>query len=109
MNWSTIATAVPAVVASLFSAIALWRSAQHNRAAIVVNAKETHYQTESANWRDFAASLQERLKSVEKQVTNGHKTNMRDDLSTVIGMIAGLSADMREMRKDLTALEQRVP
>ena len=99
-----MATAFPGMIAAVFSSVALWRSSQHTRQATELTVSETHYSTEVANWRDFAGSLQQRLKTVETQVTNGHTSNLRDDLSKAISMVSSLSTDIRIIRTDITGL-----
>lgn len=104
-------------------------------------ADEKRHETDTTSIVDFNHQLLEergqlldRLGRVENQVTNGHKTNLRDDLTEVKdngarmlqvvedGMrklydehipllhrnIAGLTEDVRGLRTDLTTLERKV-
>lgn len=106
-----------------------------------INAAEKRHETDIGALVDFnqqlleeRSSLLDRLGRVENQVTNGHKTNLRDDLTEVKdngvrmleiveeGMrkiynehlplinrnITGLTEDVRELRRDVTTLEERV-
>jgi hypothetical protein len=121
-------TLAAAGISVLWAAAALWSSSKHNRVAVERQADVEKHKTDRADWAAFTGQLQTRLKDVEKiagethtQVTNGHSTNMRDDLTTVIdqlnalgtdirvlrGDVSGIGGDMRELRTDLSTLEQR--
>lgn len=86
----------------------------------------TKHQTESTTLVDFNQQLlgerQQLLDEIKNQVSNGHSTNLRDDLTAALRMvgdlgddvrlvradISGLSGDVRGLRAGLSALERRV-
>lgn len=118
-NWAP--TIAAAAIGVAWAAAALWSSSRHNRVAVERQADVEQNKADKADWAAFTGQLQARLKDVEKmagethtQVTNGHSTNMRDDLTGMIEQIeylaidvSGIGRDVRLLRTDLSILEQR--
>ncbi len=100
--------------------VALYGS--HRMAKATIDSNK--HQTETVNWRDFNTALQDRLKQVEgpvegmrttvdqiqNQVTNGHKTNLRDDVTRVLKLVDLMQGFMENLpnQEDFRTLQSSV-
>jgi len=55
----------------------------------------------------FAARNHKGIKEVQNQVKNAHTTNLRDDIDRAINAVEALGKDVRGIRTDLAAEEDR--
>jgi hypothetical protein len=55
----------------------------------------------------FAARNHKGIKEVQNQVKNAHTTNLRDDIDRAINAVEALGHDVRGIRTDLAAEEDR--
>ena len=55
----------------------------------------------------FAARNHKGIKEVQNQVKNAHTTNLRDDIDRAINAVEALGHDVRGIRTDLAAEEER--
>jgi hypothetical protein len=55
----------------------------------------------------FAARNHKGIKEVQAQVKNAHTTNLRDDIDRAINAVEALGHDVRGIRTDLAAEEER--
>lgn len=119
MNWQLAAAIASPIVSVAGATLIAHVTARSTNAA-------TKHQTESTTLVDFNQQLleerQQLLGEIKNQVSNGHSTNLRDDLTAALRMvgdlgddvrlvradISGLSGDVRGLRAGLSALERRV-
>ena len=113
-----IAAWLPSVFAGA-AAFGAWAGAVHNRKAsqyaAEITASEQRHETDSETLLGWSQQLLEerrnllaRLDSIQEQVRNNHKTNLRDDLSELLCDVRSLRSDVSKISDRLTAVELKV-
>lgn len=127
----TLIAAIPGAIAAVMASLSLWRSSGHNRAA----AEQTSLVTFNQQLLEEREQLFDRLghvagnvDAVQRQVTNQHDTNLRDDLTSALTQLslvttvlkdvpnrgdfrrlrADVRADISQIREQVDSLEARV-